>query len=101
MISFLEGTIEHIGEKSAVICAGGIGYRVIVSPKVLTILAKNKASVNPVRSLARAQSASPADLGEATSNGIKLPVVRLYIHSQLNMREGTFDMYGFTTREDL
>lgn len=74
MISFLEGTIEHIGEKSAIICAGGIGYTVIVSPKVLTILSKNKTSVNSVK---------------------------LHIHSQLNMREGTFDMYGFTSREDL
>ncbi|OGN13432.1 MAG: hypothetical protein A3J47_01605 [Candidatus Yanofskybacteria bacterium RIFCSPHIGHO2_02_FULL_43_22] len=27
--------------------------------------------------------------------------VRLFIHSQLNMREGTFDMYGFQNKEDL
>jgi len=71
MISFLEGTIEHLGDKYAVVNAGGIGYRVIVSPKVLTILAKSKDKV------------------------------KLHIHSQLNMREGTFDMYGFNKREDL
>ena len=74
MISFLEGTIEHTGDKYAVICAGGIGYRVIVSPKVQSILSKNQPNVKPVK---------------------------LHIHSQLNMREGTFDLYGFPTREDL
>ncbi|HVZ11173.1 MAG TPA: Holliday junction branch migration protein RuvA [Candidatus Paceibacterota bacterium] len=71
MISFLEGTIEHVGDKYAVLCAGGIGYRVIVSPKVQNMLSKNKDKV------------------------------KLHIHSQLNMREGTFDLYGFPTRDDL
>ena len=27
--------------------------------------------------------------------------IRLFIHSQLNMREGTFDLYGFDKKEDL
>ncbi len=71
MISFLEGTVEHTGDKFAVLNTGGIGYKVIVSPKVLTILAKSKEKV------------------------------KLHIHSQLNMREGTFDLYGFDKREDL
>ena len=74
MISFLEGTIEHLGDKYVILNTGGIGYKVIVSPKLLNILTKSSPVVNPVR---------------------------LFIHSQLNMREGTFDMYGFQNKEDL
>ncbi len=75
MISFLEGKIEHLGEKQVVLSAGGIGYRVIVSPKLVNILSKTREDVN----------------GK----------VKLFTHSQLNMREGTFDMYGFDKSEDL
>src|SRR5258708_4133709 len=71
MISFLEGTIEHSGDKYVVLNTGGIGYRVILSPRVQTIVSK-----------------------------IQGPV-KLHIHSQMNMREGTFDMYGFDKKEDL
>lgn len=71
MISFLEGTIEHRGDKYVILNTGGIGYKVIVSPKLADILSKST------------------------------PPVKLHIHSQLNMREGTFDMYGFDKREDL
>ena len=71
MISFLEGTIEYRGDKYVILNTGGIGYKVTVSPKLLNILTKST------------------------------PVVKLHIHSQLNMREGTFDMYGFQTKEDL
>ncbi|HXK40789.1 MAG TPA: Holliday junction branch migration protein RuvA [Candidatus Paceibacterota bacterium] len=71
MISFLEGKIEHRGDKYVILNVGGIGYKVTVSPKLLNILTKST------------------------------PVVKLHIHSQLNMREGTFDMYGFQTKEDL
>jgi len=71
MISFLEGTIEYLGDKYVILNTGGIGYKVTVSPKLLNILTKST------------------------------PVVKLHIHSQLNMREGTFDMYGFQTKEDL
>jgi len=71
VISFLEGKIEHKGDKYIILNAGGIGYKVIVSPKLINILSK---------------SSSP---------------VKLFIHSQLNMREGTFDMYGFQNKEDL
>src|SRR3990167_11497390 len=74
MISFLEGKIEHRGDKYVILNTGGIGYKVIVSPKLLNILTKSSPVVNPVR---------------------------LFIHSQLNMREGTFDMYGFQNKEDL
>jgi len=50
---------------------GGIGYKVIVVPKLLNIVSKSTDKV------------------------------KLFLHSQLNMREGTFDMYGFDKREDL
>jgi Holliday junction DNA helicase RuvA len=71
MISLLEGTIEYITGKYAIINTGPIGYKVIVSPKLANILSK------------------------------KQGLVKLHIHSQMNMREGTFDMYGFESREDL
>jgi len=75
MISFIEGKIEHLGDKYVILNAGGIGYKVIVVPKVLNILAKTSPDVNSK--------------------------VKLFTHSQLNMREGTFDMYGFQSKEDL
>jgi len=71
MISFLEGKIEHLGDKYVILSTGGIGYKVIVVPKLLNILSK-------------------------TSTPVKL-----FTHSQLNMREGTFDMYGFQNKGDL
>lgn len=71
MISFLEGKIEYRGDKYVILNVGGIGYKITVSPKLANILAKST------------------------------PSVKLHIHSQLNMREGTFDMYGFQNKEDL
>ena len=71
MISFLEGKIEHLGEKYLILNTGGIGYKVTMVPKLLSILSESKETV------------------------------KLFIHSQMNMREGTFDMYGFTDRENL
>lgn len=86
MISFLEGTIEHSGDKYVILNAGGIGYRVIVSPKVLGILSKSTPAVK----------AAGVDFDLEQSRKVKL-----FTHSQLNMREGTFDIYGFQTQEDL
>ncbi len=80
MISFLEGTIEYLGDKYVILNTGGIGYKVTLVPKVLNILSKTRDKVNPSAGSGR---------------------VRLHIHSQLNMREGTFDMYGFDKKEDL
>ena len=71
MISFLQGTIEYKGDKYAILNTGGIGYKVTMVPRLLNTLSENKA------------------------------LVKLYIHSQLNMREGTFDLYGFDKKEDL
>jgi Holliday junction DNA helicase RuvA len=84
MISFLEGTIEHLGDKYVILNTGGIGYRVTVSPKLTNILSKSSSSVK-----------GGDDFADASER------VKLFIHSQLNMRDGTFDMYGFQGKEDL
>lgn len=99
LISFIEGKIEYRGDKYVILNTGGIGYKVTVSPKLLNILSNSSIVVNPVRSKTPAENGSFADhASEAgrTSNG-----TRLFIHSQLNMREGIFDMYGFQNKEDL
>src|SRR3989344_3404596 len=74
MISFLEGTIEYRGDKYIILNTGGIGYKVTISPKSLNIVSKSSPNVNKVK---------------------------LFVHSQLNMRDGTFDMYGFQNKEEL
>lgn len=71
MISFIEGTIEYLGDKFVILNTGGIGYKVSIIPKLLNSLTKSQEKV------------------------------KLFVHSQLNMREGTFDMYGFADREGL
>ena len=71
MISYIEGTIQHIGDKSAIISAGGIGYAVTLAPKILASLTVNQEGV------------------------------KVFLFSKLNMREGTYDMYGFTKTQDL
>ena len=76
-----------MGEKYVVLSTGGVGYKVIVVPKLLNILSK---STLPVK--------GRVDFDPEPVEG---PRVRLFIHSQLNMREGTFDMYGFQNKEDL
>lgn len=71
MIGFIEGSIEHIGEKQAIVSAGGVGYAITVVPKILAILAKNQEKV------------------------------KLFIWSRMNTREGTTEHFGFTKPEDL
>ena len=71
MLSFIDGKIEHIGDRHAIISAGGIGYSVIMVPKILSSLTKNQDHV------------------------------KVFLFSKLNMREGTYDLYGFTKMEDL
>lgn len=88
MISFLEGVVEHIGEKYAILNVGGIGYKVTLIPKLLNILSK---STLPVK--------GKVDFDREHIEGSKK--IRLHIHSQLNMRDGTFDMYGFDKKQDL
>ncbi|MBI3274307.1 MAG: Holliday junction branch migration protein RuvA [Candidatus Colwellbacteria bacterium] len=88
MISFLEGKIEYFADKYVILNAGGIGYKVIVSPKLLNILSKSTLLVK-----------SNVDFDPASNSADQK--VRLFVHSQLNMRDGTFDMYGFQNKEDL
>ncbi|KKR28672.1 MAG: Holliday junction ATP-dependent DNA helicase RuvA [Candidatus Woesebacteria bacterium GW2011_GWA1_39_8] len=71
MISYLEGKIEYSADKYVILNAGGIGYKVNMVPKLLNSISKCQ------------------------------PPVKLFVHSQLNMREGIFDLYGFDKREDL
>ncbi|MEK7582724.1 MAG: Holliday junction branch migration protein RuvA [Patescibacteria group bacterium] len=71
MISFVEGTIEYRGDRFVIVNAGGVGYKVHIVPKTLDSLAKSEGKV------------------------------KLFLHSQMNLREGTFDMYGFDTKEGL
>ncbi|HUO75778.1 MAG TPA: Holliday junction branch migration protein RuvA [Candidatus Paceibacterota bacterium] len=71
MIGYIEGTVEHIGDRHAIIATGGIGYAITMVPKILAILSKNQGQV------------------------------KLYLHPKMNPREGTFEYYGFTKPEDL
>lgn len=71
MIGFIEGTIQYIGEKYAVVSAGGIGYAITMVPKILVSLTKNQGPV------------------------------KLFVYSKMDPREGTFAYYGFTRAEDL
>lgn len=91
LISFLEGKIEHLGDKYVILNAGGIGYKVTVVPKVLNILSKSTLSVKGKIDF----DGEPVESIEGSKK------VKLFIHSQLNMREGTFDMYGFQDKEGL
>lgn len=97
MISYLEGKIEYLGDKFVILNTGGIGYKVSIIPRLLNSLSENKPIVKDVKSPLATTSADPV----AQALRGQAPLVRLHIHSQLNMREGVFDMYGFEKREDL
>lgn len=71
MISYIEGTVQYKSDKQAIISAGGIGYTITLVPKILATLAVNQEAV------------------------------KVFVYSRLNMREGTFDLYGFTKLEDM
>jgi Holliday junction DNA helicase RuvA len=71
MIAYIEGKVAYIGDKYAILAAGGIGYSVIMVPKILGTLSINQDEV------------------------------KVFVYSKLNMREGTYDLYGFTKVEDL
>ena len=71
MISYLEGKIEYLGDKFIILNTGGIGYNVNIVPKLLNSLTKSQ------------------------------DLVKLFIHSRLNMREGSFELFGFEDREGL
>ena len=97
MISYLEGKVEYAGDKFVILNTGGIGYKVNIIPKLLNSLSESKPVVKEVKSLLATTSADPV----AQALRGQAPLIRLHVHSQLNMREGTFDLYGFDEREGL
>lgn len=101
MISFLEGKIEYLGDKFVILSAGGIGYKVSIVPKLVNILAKSKSLVNPSVGLRIDGESSRTINGRSAEPSEAQGSVKLFVHSQLNMREGTFDLYGFEKKEDL
>ena len=71
MISFISGTIEAVSDEAVIINTNGIGYRVILPERVHGILSKVGTEV------------------------------KLYIYPNFNTREGSFELYGFETPEEL
>lgn len=71
MISFISGTIQNRINNAIIVLCNGIGYRVVIPERLQDSLAKVGSKVN------------------------------LYIYSSLNVREGIFVLYGFTTAEEL
>lgn len=71
MLGFIEGTVQYVGDKQAIISAGGVGYAITLMPKILATLSNNQGGV------------------------------KVFVYSKMNTREGTFDHYGFTKTEDL
>lgn len=71
MIAFINGTIQAVSSKYAIVDVNGVGYRVIMSSKNLNSIAK---------------------IGEP---------VKLFTHYQTNSRDGSAELYGFITPEEL
>src|SRR3989338_8445538 len=73
MFSFVEGRIENLEDRFVIINAGGLCYKIEIAPKLAEAL-KQKDSGQPMR---------------------------LFVHSRLNVRDGSFDLYGFKDKDDL
>ncbi|TSC74720.1 MAG: Holliday junction DNA helicase subunit RuvA [Parcubacteria group bacterium Gr01-1014_44] len=71
MISYIAGTIEAVSDNSVIVNTGGVGYRVVLPERVHGILSKVGAQV------------------------------KLFIYPNFNSREGSFELYGFETAEEL
>ena len=71
MIGYINGTIQAISGKYAIVDVHGVGYRVTMPAKNLNSIAK---------------------IGEQ---------VKLFTHYQTNPRDGSVELYGFTTPEEL
>ena len=71
MISFISGTIEAVSDTSVIVNTNGVGYRVVLPERVHGILSKVGSKV------------------------------KLFIYPNFNTREGTFELYGFETPEEL
>ncbi|PJE51538.1 MAG: Holliday junction branch migration protein RuvA [Candidatus Yanofskybacteria bacterium CG10_big_fil_rev_8_21_14_0_10_36_16] len=71
MIGYVEGKLISLGEKYAIIDVNGVGYRVAISEKNRNIL---------------------SNIGDK---------VKFYTHFTLNPRDGSVELYGFNTPEEL
>ena len=71
MIGYINGTIQAISGKYAIVDVHGVGYRVTMPTKSLNSIAK---------------------IGSQ---------VKLYTHYRTNPRDGSVELYGFTTPEEL
>jgi len=71
MISFISGIIEAVIDNSVIVNTGGVGYRVILPERIHGILSKAGSQV------------------------------KLFIHPNFNPREGSFELYGFETQDEL
>ncbi len=71
MIGYINGTIQAISGKYVIVDVNGVGYRVTMPAKNLNSIAK---------------------MGEQ---------VKLFTHYQTNPRDGSVELYGFTTPEEL
>lgn len=71
MIGYISGTIQAISGKYVIVDVSGVGYRVTMPVKSLNSIAK---------------------IGET---------VKLFTHYQTNPRDGSVELYGFATPEEL
>ncbi len=71
MISFISGTIEAVLDNAVIVNTNGVGYRVVLPERVHGILSKVGSQV------------------------------KLFIHPNFNPREGSFELYGFETQDEL
>jgi len=71
MISYLSGTVLASSNNSIIVDTGGVGYRVVIPKRMHSSLSKPGTKVN------------------------------LYTYTSLNMREGSFDIFGFSFPEEL
>jgi len=71
MIGYVSGTIQAISGKYAIVDVNGVGYRVTIAEKMMNSIAK---------------------IGSQ---------VKLYTHYRTNPRDGSVELYGFTTPEEL
>ena len=71
MIGYISGTVQAVAGKYVIVDVNGVGYRVTIGQKSLNSIAK---------------------IGTT---------VKLYTHYSMNPRDGSVELYGFTTPEEL
>lgn len=70
MMSYLEGSVIARGERTLTIVTGGVGYTLVCTSKLQESVTKIGATV------------------------------KAFVHAQMNMREGVFDLYGFLSERE-